>query len=71
MSKAIPDKDFDCVQFMREARDRITAQTADMTVEERVRWFNTRQHADPTLAKLAERARAELETSSKGNSGDE
>lgn len=68
MSKATPAKDFDCVQFMCEARDRITAQTASMTVEERVRLFNSRQHADPTVAKLAERARAKSVADSNRNS---
>ena len=48
---------FDCVRFMRDARARITAETADMTIEEQVEWFNSRRYSDPVLEALAARIR--------------
>lgn len=38
-------KNFDCVEFMRQARDRITAETAEMTADERIAWFNSKRQA--------------------------
>lgn len=58
MNKVPRDKKkFDCVKFMREARARITAETADMTIEDRIAWFNSRRYADPALEKMAARIR--------------
>ena len=54
-------KKFDCVKFMREARARITAETADMTVEERIEWFNSRRYSDPALEELAARMRQSMQ----------
>jgi len=34
-------KDFDCIQFVSEQRDRIARITKDMTPEEIVAYFNT------------------------------
>ena len=50
-------KNFDCVEFMRQARARITAETADMTADERIAWFNSRRYSDPVLEALAARIR--------------
>ena len=50
-------KKFDCVKFMREARAQITAETADMTIDERIKWFNSKQYSDPALEELATRMR--------------
>ena len=50
-------KKFDCVEFMRQARARITDETADMTAEERVEWFNSRRYSDPVLEAMAARIR--------------
>lgn len=50
-------KNFDCVEFMRKARARITAETADMTAEETVEWFNSRRYSDPVLEAMAARIR--------------
>ena len=58
-------KKFDCVKFMREARARITAETAHMTIDERIEYFNPRRYSDPELeemaAKIRESARARSE----------
>ncbi len=51
------EKKFDCVRFMRDARARIAAETADMTIEEQVEWFNSRRYSDPRLEALAARIR--------------
>ena len=50
-------KKFDCVEFMRQARARITAETADMTADERIEWFNSRRYSDPVLEAMAARIR--------------
>ena len=50
-------KKFDCVEFMRQARARITAETADMTAEEQVAWFNSKRYSDPVLEAMAARIR--------------
>ena len=58
MTKARPtNKGFDCVKFMREARARSVAETAQMTVDERIEWFNSRRYSDPVLEALAARLR--------------
>jgi hypothetical protein len=33
------EKQFDCVRFMRQARDRISREIAGMTPDEELRWF--------------------------------
>ena len=50
-------KKFDCVEFMRQARARITAETAGMTAEEQVEWFNSKRYSDPVLEAMAARIR--------------
>lgn len=50
-------KKFDCVRFMRDARSRITAETGDMTIDERIEWFNSKRYSDPVLEELAARIR--------------
>ena len=50
-------KKFDCVEFMRQARARITAETADMTADERIEWFNSKRYSDPVLEAMAARIR--------------
>ena len=58
MTEARPTKKrFDCVKFMREARARIDAETAHMTIDEQVEWFNSKRYADPALDVLAARIR--------------
>ena len=58
MTEARPTKKrFDCVKFMREARARIDAETAHMTIDEQVEWFNSKRYADPVLEELAARLR--------------
>ena len=49
-------KSFDCVQSMRQARDRLCSEMADMTCDELLRWLRTRAYSDPVLEQLADKA---------------
>lgn len=49
-------KSFDCVQSMREARDRLSAEIADMSYDRLVQWLRAHRYSDPTLQLLAEKA---------------
>ena len=60
-------KKFDCVEFMRRARARITAETADMTADERIEWFNSRRYSDPVLEAMAARIRKSNEDKATAN----
>jgi len=46
---------FDCVQSMRKARDRLSAEISDMSYEELVKWLRAYRYADPVLQRLAEK----------------
>ena len=52
-----PIKGFDCVQFMREARARIDAETEGMTNEEFRNWLDSRPYEDPRLQEMADQTR--------------
>ena len=49
-------KTFDCVQSMRQIRDRISAEVADMSYDELTQWLRAHQYSDPFLQRLAEKA---------------
>lgn len=49
-------KTFDCVQSMRQIRDKISAEIANMSHDDLVRWLRGHQYSDPTLQGLAEKA---------------
>ena len=49
-------KTFDCVQSMREIRDRLSAEIADMNYDELSRWLRSHRYSDPFLQRLAEKA---------------
>lgn len=49
-------KTFDCVQNMRQARDKLSAQIADMSHDEIVKWLRDHRYVDPLLQRLAEKA---------------
>ncbi|MCY3774206.1 MAG: hypothetical protein OXG98_19550 [Gemmatimonadetes bacterium] len=63
-------KKFDRIKFTREARARITAETAHMTPDERVEWFNTRRYSDPVLEEMAARIRKEARAKPSDRSDD-
>ncbi len=49
-------KTFDCVQSMREARDRLSAEIADMNYAELAEWIRSHRYVDPLLERLAANA---------------
>ena len=49
-------KTFDCVQSMRQIRDRLSTEIADMTYDELAQWLRAHRYSDPFLQRLAERA---------------
>lgn len=55
MSKST-SKSFDCVQSMRQIRDRLSAEIAEMSYDELARWLRSHQYSDPFLQRLAEKA---------------
>ncbi len=54
MSKAKPAP-FDCVQYMREQRDRLSREMATMSFEDFVHRLRSRRYSDPFLQRMAER----------------
>jgi hypothetical protein len=49
-------KTFDCVQSMRQIRDRLSGEIATMTYDELVQWLRSHHYADPFLQRLAQKA---------------
>lgn len=49
-------KTFDCVQSMRQIREKLNEEIADISFEELARWLRSYQYSDPVLKRLAERA---------------
>ena len=45
-------KSFDCVKSVREIRDRVSAEIADMSYEELRRWLDARVQQDPFFARI-------------------
>lgn len=68
MNKPSP-KTFDGVQTMRQIRDRISEEIADMSYPELVQWLRSQPYSDPFLQRLAEKA-ARTEKPSKATRAD-
>ena len=49
-------KTFDCVRSMREIRDKLSAEIADMSYEDLSEWLRTRRYTDSFLQRLADKA---------------
>jgi len=49
-------KTFDCVQSMRETRNRLSVEIAKMKYDELVQWLRAHRYSDPVLQRLAEKA---------------
>jgi hypothetical protein len=49
-------KTFDCVQNMRQARDKLSAEIEGMTYDELLQWLRSRRYTDPVLQRLANKA---------------
>ena len=52
-------KTFDCVESMRRARDRLSAEIEGMSYDEIVQWLRSHRYTDPVLQRLAEKAAAQ------------
>ena len=61
MKSDSPVKQFDCVAYMREAREQISAKISSMSHEEFRRWVNSSIMEDPILARFAARHREPAE----------
>ena len=61
MKSNAPVKQFDCVAYMREARERISAKMSGMSREEFRRRVNSSLTEDPILARLVARHRGPVE----------
>jgi hypothetical protein len=55
MSSPTP-KTFDCVQSMRQIRDRLSGEIANLSHDELTRWLRSHRHSEPFLQRLAEKA---------------
>ena len=62
-------KRFDSVQHMRQARDRLSAETANMSYDELVKWLRTHRYTDPILQRLAERAAQQADSADRPSAG--
>ena len=52
-----PSERFDCVDYMRNVRDRISAEIATMDHGELMRWLRAYRYSDPALRRIADRPR--------------
>ncbi len=64
-----PSGRFDCVQSMREARAKLSAEIAGMSYEELVRWLRRHRYKDPILESLAEKAAREADAADRPSAG--
>lgn len=62
-------KTFDCVQSMREIRDRLSAEIADMNYDELSRWLRSHRYSDPFLRRLAEKAAQQADAADRPSAG--
>lgn len=58
-------KSFDCVQSMRQIRDRLSKQIETMNHDELIRWLRSHRYSNPLLRRLAERAAGQDDSSDK------
>jgi N-acetylglucosamine kinase-like BadF-type ATPase len=52
----LASKTFDSVHSMRQIRDRLSAEIADMSCDELIHWLRAHHYSDPVLQRLAEKA---------------
>ena len=62
-------KTFDCVQSMREARDRLSAEIEGMTYDDMLRWIRSRRYTDPVLQRLADKAAQQADAADRPAAG--
>ena len=64
-----PSKTFDCVQNMRQTRDRLSAEIAEMSYDELAHWLRAHRYADPRLQRLAEKAAQHADAADRPSAG--
>lgn len=62
-------RSFDCVQNMRQARDRLSAEIAGMSYDELVQWLRAHRYTDPVLQRLAEKAAQQADAANRASAG--
>lgn len=62
-------KTFDCVQSMRQIRDKFSVEIADMSHDELVRWLRAHRYSDPILQRLAEKAAQQADAADRPSAG--
>jgi hypothetical protein len=62
-------KTFDCVQSMRQARDRLSAEIEGMSYDELVQWLRGHRYTDPVLQRLAEKAVQQADAAARRSAG--
>jgi len=62
-------KTFDCVQSMRQARDKLSAEIEGMSYDELVQWLRIHRYADPVLQRLAEKAAHKADAADRPSTG--
>jgi len=58
-------KAFDCVQSMRQIRDRLSKEIENMNHDELMLWLRSHRYSNPLLQRLAERAAGQSDSSDK------
>ena len=49
-------KTFDCVQSVRQARDKLSAEIEGMSYDDLAKWLRSHEYSDPLLQRLAKKA---------------
>ena len=62
-------KTFDCVQSMRQARDKLSAELEGKTYDEMLKWLRSRRYADPVLQRLADKAAQQADAADRPPAG--
>lgn len=62
-------KAFDCVQSMRQIRDGLSAEIANMSYDELTQWLRAYQYSDPVLQRLAEKAAQQAQAAAQPTAG--
>jgi len=65
----LPSKTFDCVESMRQMRDRLSAEIGDMGYDELAQWLRAHQYSDPFLRRLAEKAAQQADAVDRPSAG--
>jgi len=60
-------KNFDCVLSMRQIRDGLSAEIADMSYDELAEWLRAHQYSDPFLQRLSEQAHQQANSATAGS----